>query len=68
MAAFQFRFMDLAVDVINRRGPSNKMHRQLQPKNTKLTYIVMLRGRLIIALSRLCTVVRTIRATVALPV
>ena len=33
MAAFQFR---LAVDVINRCGPSIKMHCQLQPKKTKV--------------------------------
>ena len=36
MATFQFRFMALAVDVINRRGPSNEMHHQLQPKKTKV--------------------------------
>ena len=35
-AAFQFRFMTLAVDVTDRRGPSNKMHRQLKPKKTKV--------------------------------
>ena len=29
--AFQFRFMALAVDVIDRHGPSNAMCRQLQP-------------------------------------
>ena len=34
MDTFLFRFMALAVDVINRRGLSNKMHRQLQPKKT----------------------------------
>ena len=32
--AFQFRFMACAIDVIDRRDPSNKMHRQLQPKKT----------------------------------
>ena len=32
MVAFQFRFMALVVDVIDRRGPSNEMRRQLQPK------------------------------------
>ena len=31
-AAFQFRFMTLAIDVIDRRGPRNEMRRQLQPK------------------------------------
>ena len=36
VAAFQIRFMALAVDVINRRGPSNKMRHQLQPKKTKV--------------------------------
>ena len=35
MAAFYFRFIALAVDVINRRGPSNEIRRQLQPKETK---------------------------------
>jgi len=28
--------MALAVDVVNRRGPSNKMHHQLQPKKTEV--------------------------------
>ena len=36
MAAFQFGFMALAVDVIDRRAPSKEMHRQLQPKETKV--------------------------------
>ena len=36
MAAFQLRFMALAVDVIDRRGPSNEIHRHLQPKKTKM--------------------------------
>ena len=35
-AAFHFRFMTLAVDVIDRRGPYNEMRRQLQPKKTKV--------------------------------
>ena len=35
MAAFQFGFMALAV-VIDMRGPSNEMGRQLQPKKTKV--------------------------------
>ena len=35
VAAFQLRFMAFAVDFIDRRGPSNKMRRQLQPKKTK---------------------------------
>ena len=35
-AAFQFIFMALAIDVIDRRDPSNEMRRQLQPKKTKL--------------------------------
>ena len=30
--AFQFRFMDRAIDFINTRDPSNEMHHQLQPK------------------------------------
>ena len=29
-------FKTLAVDVIDRRGPSNKMSRHLQPKKTKV--------------------------------
>ena len=33
-AAFQFRFMALAIDVIDRRDPSNEMRRQLQPSKT----------------------------------
>ena len=28
--------MALAVDVIDMRGPSNEMHRQLQPNKTKV--------------------------------
>ena len=32
MAAFHFR---LAINIINRRGPSNEMHHQLQPNKTK---------------------------------
>ena len=36
-AAFQFRFMALAIDVIDRRDPSNEMHRQLQPNKTKVS-------------------------------
>ena len=36
MAAFHFCFIALAVDVIDRRGPSNEMRRQLQPKKTKV--------------------------------
>ena len=28
--------MALAIDVINRRGPNNEMHRHLQPKKTKV--------------------------------
>ena len=35
-AAFQFRFMALAIDEIDRRDPSNEMHRQLQPNKIKL--------------------------------
>ena len=36
VAAFCFRFIALAIDVIDRRGPSNEMRRQLQPKKTKV--------------------------------
>ena len=36
-AAFQFRFMALAIDVIDRRDPSNEMRRQLQPNKTNLS-------------------------------
>ena len=35
-AALKFRFMALAVNIIDRRGPSNEMRRQLQPKKTKV--------------------------------
>ena len=35
-AAFQLCFMSLAIDVINTCGPSDKMHRQLQPKKSVL--------------------------------
>ena len=35
-AAFHFRFIALAVDVIDRRGPSNEMRCRLQPKKTKV--------------------------------
>ena len=35
-AAFQLCFMMLAVDIIDRRGPSNEMRRQLQSKKTKV--------------------------------
>ena len=41
-AAFQFRFMALAIDVIDRRDPSNEMRRQLQPKKTQVKAIVAL--------------------------
>ena len=36
VAAFLFRFMAVAVNLINRRGPSNEMCRQLQPKRPKV--------------------------------
>ena len=36
VAAFQFRFMALALNFINRCDPSNEMRRQLQPKKTKV--------------------------------
>ena len=36
MAAFQLHFMALAIDVIDRYGPSNEMCCQLQPKTTKV--------------------------------
>ena len=35
-AAFQFRFMALAIDVIDRHDPSNEMCRQLQLNKTKV--------------------------------
>ena len=35
-AAFQLRFVALAVNVIDRSGPSNEMRFQLQPKKTKV--------------------------------
>ena len=34
--AFQFCFMARAIDVIDRRDPSNEMHHQLQPKKTTI--------------------------------
>ena len=33
---FSVPFYGFAVDVIDRRGPSNEMRRQLQPKRTKV--------------------------------
>ena len=36
MAAFQFSFMALTIDIIDRRGPSYEMCHQLQPKKTKV--------------------------------
>ena len=36
MAAFQTRFMALAVDVMDRRDPGNEMVYQLKPKKTKV--------------------------------
>ena len=41
MAAFQFLFMALAVDVIDRRGPSNETRCQLQPKKTKVNLLAI---------------------------
>ena len=35
VAAFHFHFIALAIDVMDRRGPSNKMRCQLQLKKTK---------------------------------
>ena len=35
-AAYQFRFMALAIDVIDRRDPSNEMRCQLQLNETKV--------------------------------
>ena len=36
MAAFEIHFMALAIDVIDKCSPSNKMRRKLQPKKTKV--------------------------------
>ena len=36
MVAFYFHFIAFAINVIDRRGPSNEMQRQLQPKKTKV--------------------------------
>jgi len=36
VAAFLFRFVATAVDVIDRRGTSNEMRRQLQPNKPKV--------------------------------
>ena len=41
VAAFLFRFMAVAVDAIDRRGPSNKMRRQLQPKKPKVRLSIL---------------------------
>ena len=35
-AAFQFHFMALAIDVIDRRGHSNEMLQRLQPNKTTI--------------------------------
>ena len=35
-AAFHFRFIALAVNIMDRRGLSNEMRRQLKPKKTKV--------------------------------
>ena len=40
LAAFHFRLIALAVDIIYRRGPSNKRRHQLQPKKTKVRLLV----------------------------
>ena len=40
-AAFQSCFMSLAVNVIDRRGPSNEIHHQLQPKKTKVKLYIL---------------------------
>ena len=36
MAAFQLHFMVLAIDAIDRHGPSNEMRGQLKPKRAKV--------------------------------
>ena len=36
VAAFDFSFIALAIDVINRRGPSNELRHQLQTKKIKV--------------------------------
>ena len=36
MAAFQLRFRAVAINVVDRHGPSNKMRCQLKPKKAKL--------------------------------
>ena len=40
MAAFQFRFMALAINVIDRRDPSDEMHRLLQSNKTVLALYI----------------------------
>ena len=35
-ASFYFYFIALAVNVIDRHGPSSKKHRHLQPNKTKV--------------------------------
>ena len=39
-AAFQFHFMALAINVIDRHGPSNEMRRQLQPKGNAVLAVI----------------------------
>ena len=41
MAVFQFCFMAPAIDVIDRRDPSNEKCRQLQPKKAKVAVYVV---------------------------
>ena len=36
LAVSQFQFKGLTIDIKYGRGSSNKMHTQLQPKNTKV--------------------------------
>ena len=36
LCCFSVLFIALQVNVIDRRGPSNEMHHQLQPKKTKI--------------------------------
>ena len=41
MATFQIRIMALAIDIIDKRGPSNETHRQLQLKKTKVKLYIL---------------------------
>ena len=45
VAIFQFHFMALVIEVIDRRGPSNEMCRQLQPKKIKVRLYIYIAAK-----------------------